>query len=58
MDSWKPISERTPEELRQRAEQYRQMAATARTADVQDALLMLAERYEGLAKDRCCGFAD
>jgi hypothetical protein len=50
--SLKPICDRTPDELRQQAEQFRQMAATARTADVQETLLELADRYEGLADQR------
>ncbi len=49
MDLWKPSTERTHEEHRQRAEQFRLLAATARTADIQDALVELAEHYEGLA---------
>jgi hypothetical protein len=40
-------SECSPEEARMRAAQYRQMAATASRADVRDALLRLASRYEG-----------
>jgi hypothetical protein len=46
---WKPISERTPEEHRQRATRYREMAAKAATEAIREAFLMLAERYEGLA---------
>jgi hypothetical protein len=42
-------SELTPEEQRLRAAQFRQMAAAARTADTQGALLRLALKYEELA---------
>jgi hypothetical protein len=43
---------RTVSELRARADELRRMAATARTADVQTALIALAERFEGLALTR------
>jgi hypothetical protein len=50
MDKHRPWpSELTPEEQRMRAAQYRQLAATARTADTQDALLRLAQQYEQMA---------
>jgi hypothetical protein len=46
---------RTVSELRARADELRRMAATARTADVQTALIALAERFEGLAVTRSAG---
>jgi hypothetical protein len=47
-----PTHMRTVSELRARADELRRMAQTARTADVQDALVALAERFEGLAVTR------
>jgi hypothetical protein len=35
-----------------RAAKYRELAATARTRDVQGALLELARRYEEMAKEK------
>ena len=40
------LSDLTRTELLARAVEYRQMAATALTADTRDALLELAERFE------------
>jgi hypothetical protein len=45
-------SELTAEEQRMRAAKYRELAATARTRDVQGALLELARRYEEMAKEK------
>ncbi len=47
-----PRGFRSIEDLLSRAEEYRQRAATARTADVQDALLRLAKLYEETADQR------
>jgi hypothetical protein len=53
MDERRPLpSELSSEEQRMRAAQYRLLAATARTADTQDALLRLAREYEELAAGR------
>lgn len=43
---------RSIEDLRSRAEEYRQRAGTARTADIQGALLKLARLYEEAADER------
>jgi hypothetical protein len=43
-------SELTCQEQRMRAVQYRQMAATASTTTIRDALIRLAEGYERIAK--------
>lgn len=52
MQSWKPIHERTSEELHQQAERFRQLAATARITDVLETLLELADEYDLLADQR------
>jgi hypothetical protein len=52
MDNRPFPSELSPEEQRSRAAMYREMAATARTRDVQEALLELARRYEELANEK------
>jgi hypothetical protein len=44
------LSELSRDELLARAAEYRAMAATARAADVQAALLRLADRFERLAE--------
>lgn len=50
MEPPRPLpSELSIGELRMRAAYYREMAATATTAAVRDALLRLADRYERLA---------
>ncbi len=46
------LSDLTPAELRARAMKYRAMAATATTADVRDALIRLAVRFEEMAAGR------
>jgi hypothetical protein len=43
---------RTVSQLRVKADELRRMAQTARTADVQSALVALAERFEALAVQR------
>jgi len=43
---------RSPDELRARAAQFRQMARGARTVATVPALLRLADRYEALAEVR------
>ena len=40
------------EDLLSRAKEYRQRAGTARTADIQGALLKLAQLYEEAANER------
>ena len=45
-------SERSPRELRDYADELRQMAATATTADVRDALWRLSERIRRLAASK------
>ncbi len=45
-------SDRTVDELRSRATELRAMAQTARTADVQAALLTLADRFAALADQK------
>jgi hypothetical protein len=47
-----PLSERSPEALRAQAAEYRQMAATARTAVIVGGLMRLADRVEALADQR------
>jgi hypothetical protein len=43
------LSELSPDDLLRRAAEYRRMATTARTADVQTSLLRLAETFERTA---------
>src|SRR5690348_5576866 len=47
-----PLTERSPQALRAQAAEYRQMAATARTAVVVGGLMRLADRVEALADQR------
>ena len=47
-----PLSERPVAQLRARAEQYRDMAASARTLDTRNSLLKLAVRFDALADQR------
>ena len=47
MDKQPPL---TSEQLRARAQEYREMARTANSADIADGLIRLAERFESLAK--------
>jgi hypothetical protein len=42
----------TPDQLRDRARQYRDMAATARTQELRDAQIRIAEGFEALAATR------
>lgn len=49
------LSDLTPAELRQRALDYRDMAATATAREQHGALIRLAERYEELARERQAG---
>jgi hypothetical protein len=51
------LSELSPSELRARAAQYRCLAATAAPGNVQDGLLRIAARLEGLAAGRGLGIA-
>ena len=45
-------SELTPEEQRMRAQLYREMALTATTSDVRQALLDLARRFDELSNEK------
>ena len=47
--NWMPIADRTAEELWIRAAELRRMAATAKTREVMEALLRLADRFETVA---------
>jgi len=47
--TWRPLSERSPADLRAGAAGYRRMAGTARTATVAESLRKLADRFEALA---------
>jgi (p)ppGpp synthase/HD superfamily hydrolase len=51
-DQFCPLSERPVHQLRAKADEYRQMARTARTADVEASLLRLADRLDALADKR------
>jgi hypothetical protein len=52
MDARPPLSSLTAEQLRERAQEYRAMAAHATTAQIGDSLIRLAERFEALAATR------
>jgi hypothetical protein len=52
MESRRPLADLTADELRQRSRDYCDMAATATTADVRDALIRLAVRFAILAVTR------
>jgi hypothetical protein len=47
-----PLSDRSISELRSKARELQEMAQTATTADVQTALLRLADRFFALADKR------
>jgi hypothetical protein len=47
-----PLSRRSTAELRAKADGFRQMAATARTADIKENLLKLARRFDTLVDQR------
>jgi hypothetical protein len=47
-----PLSSLTAEQIRERAADFRRMAATATLARIRDALIRLAERLEALARVR------
>ena len=49
-----PISMRTAAQLRDRAEELRRMALTARTADTKTSLIALAERFDAIARKKSC----
>ena len=51
-DQFVTLSERPIHRLRARAHELRQMAGTARTADLQASLLRLADRFDALADKR------
>jgi hypothetical protein len=50
--AWRPLRERPATELRERAREYRHMAATATTAETQQALLRLAGKFDVLANEK------
>ena len=52
MDARPPLSKLTPQQLWELAQQNREQAKYARTADVRNSLLRLAERLEALAVQR------
>jgi|SRR5580698_1333466 hypothetical protein len=47
--TWRPLRQRSPTELREMAQEYRRMAATATTREIRDALLRLSRRFGHLA---------
>ena len=49
--SLRPLSKLSAAELRARAAEYRQMAATATTADVHDGLCRVADRFDARAEE-------
>ena len=49
---YQPLSSLTIGQLRQRAQEYRDMAATARTVDTCDGLLRLAARFDTMAETK------
>ena len=50
--TWHPLRGRPTAELRKRAREYRRMAATATTAETQEALLRLAGKFDVLANEK------
>jgi len=50
--SWRPLSERSLEEIRARAEEFRRMAEAATTQSVRDSLRKIAERLDNVAHRR------
>jgi hypothetical protein len=48
----RPLSQLTPDELRARAAEARDMARAARSEEIRAALYRLAERFERLAASR------
>jgi hypothetical protein len=50
--TWKPLSAYSAQELRDRAQQYCQMAGTASTADVMEELLGLGRCFDEMADSR------
>jgi len=50
--TWRPLSELSVAELRARAVQYRDMAATATTQEVMLALLKIAARLDAMADEK------
>ena len=52
MDSYVPLSQRAPAELRRRAEELLRMAATATTPHTKTSLEILAQRFLTLAERR------
>ena len=48
----RPLSQLTPDELRARAAEARDMARAARSEEIRAALYRLAERFERLATSR------
>lgn len=50
--TWRPLTTYPPHQLRARAEEYRRLAATARTQAVAESLADLAARFDALAEQR------
>jgi hypothetical protein len=50
--TWRPLSGQSAAELRAKAVEYRQMAASATTPGVMESLLRLANRFADLAAQR------
>ncbi len=50
--NWRPLAQRSAAELRERAREYRCMAATTPAANTQEALLGLARRLDALADEK------
>ena len=50
--TWRPLRQRSPNELRDRAQEYGRMAATASTPEIRDALLRLGRRFADLAAEK------
>ena len=52
MATHRPLDSHTPEQLRARAREYREMALTATSAETGAGLLRLAEQFEAVAATR------
>ena len=52
MADWNHLTLRSPAELREQADAYRRAAQTARMIKVSEALLELADQFDGLADQR------
>lgn len=52
MSAHRPLDSHTPEQLRTRAREYREMAQTATSAETGAGLVRLAEQFEAMADTR------